>query len=83
LHNVITLEFSIGVNVFWKHLDEKFYEKKDIYGNKDLTVAKKAFEFTEKSMRELNSLPFEYKQFYTKRIIQCLNDNLKKDDTTN
>ena len=31
-HNVVTEEFSIGVNVFWKHLDEQLYEKKDVYG---------------------------------------------------
>ncbi|CAF0715070.1 unnamed protein product [Brachionus calyciflorus] len=78
LHNVITLDFSIGVNVFWKHLDDEFYEKKDIYGNKDLLNAQKAFLFTDKSLKELNSMPLYYKEFYTKRIIEALKDNLNK-----
>ncbi len=77
LHNVITLSFSIGVNIFWKHLSEEFYDKKDIYGNKDLTYALKAILFTEKSIKELNQLPDYYKDFYTKRLIQMLYDNLK------
>jgi tRNA wybutosine-synthesizing protein 5 len=33
-HNVRALEPCIAVNVFWKDLDDSFYEKKDLYGNK-------------------------------------------------
>jgi tRNA wybutosine-synthesizing protein 5 len=77
LHNVITKTFSVGVNVFWKNLDEEFYEKKDVYGNKDLVYANKAFLFVDKAIKELNQMPIEYKQFYTKRAIQILSDNLK------
>ena len=82
---MIALDFSIGVNVFWKHLSEEFYDKKDVYGNKDLTFASKAFLFADKAIKELNSMPFEYKQFYTKRIIQTLNENLmvKEPDSSN
>lgn len=81
-HNVITHEFSIGVNVFWKHLDESFYEKKDVYGNKDLIPFKRAHEFTEKAIKELKHLPADYREFYTKRLIKqltetCLNVNTK------
>lgn len=78
LHNVITLSFSIGVNIFWKHLDDSFYEKKDIYGNKDLTFASKAILFVDKSIKEINQLPVYYREFYTKRLIQMLNDNLNQ-----
>jgi tRNA wybutosine-synthesizing protein 5 len=77
LHNVITLSFSIGVNIFWKHLEEHFYEKKDIYGNKDLTYASKAILFTEKARKEINLLPEYYREFYTKRLVQMLMENLK------
>ena len=73
---MVALDFSIGVNVFWKHLNEEFYEKKDVYGNKDLTFASKAFLFVDKAVKELNNMPFEYKRFYTKRIIHTLNENL-------
>lgn len=82
-HNVVAEEFSIGVNVFWRHLDESLYEKKDVYGNKDLLPAKKAIEFTDKSIKELKSLPFEYREFYTKRLIQILNDSLIIKDQIN
>ena len=77
LHNVITLSFSIGVNVFWKHLDDAFYEKHDVYGNKDLVNGSKALLFADKSIKEINALPNRtYKEFYTKRVIQALLENL-------
>lgn len=77
MHNVITQSFSIGVNIFWKHVVDSYYEKNDIYGNKDLVNASKAFLFIDKSIKELNLLPDKtYKEFYTKRIIQMLTDNL-------
>jgi tRNA wybutosine-synthesizing protein 5 len=74
------LSFSVGVNIFWKNLDEQFYEKKDIYGNKDLTFASKAILFADKSIKEINSLPLYYREFYTKRLVQMLMDNLKSAD---
>ena len=78
LHNIITCSFSIGVNIFWKHLGEEFYDKKDIYGNKDLTYALKAIQFADKSIKELNHLPEYYRDFYTKRLIQMLKESLNK-----
>ena len=69
---------SIGVNVFWKHLDDSLYEKKDIYGNKDLVNASKAFLFLGKSIKEIEILPSDYKEFYTKRMIHILNDSINK-----
>ena len=78
LHNVITESFSIGVNVFWKHVDDAFYEKNDVYGNKDLIGGSRALLFADKAVKELNQLPDKtYKEFYTKRIIQVLLDNLQ------
>lgn len=38
-HNVVALNFSISVNVFWKNLDLSLYDKKDTYGNRDLIPA--------------------------------------------
>lgn len=75
-HNVIALDFSIAVNVFWKHLDDQYYEKKDLYGNKDLSIALKAFQSAEKSIKELNTLPNVYREFYFKRIIELFKQNL-------
>ena len=75
-HNVLALDFSISVNVFWKHLDDCFYEKKDLYGNKDLVQATKAFQSTDKSIKELNMLPKVYRDFYLKRVIEIYKHNL-------
>ena len=43
-HNVISLDFGVAVNVFWGHLEEKFYDHKDTYGNKDLVPATRAMQ---------------------------------------
>lgn len=40
-HNTKALSFSIGVNMFWKHLPHNFYDKSDVYGNKDPVPAAK------------------------------------------
>jgi len=77
-HNIISLDFSVAVNVFWRHLDESFYEKKDLYGNKDLVNASKAFLFGDKALKELSALPQEYKYFYTRRLIEILRNSLSK-----
>lgn len=42
-HNVLCNTFSVGVNVFWKHLDNEMYDKHDVYGNKDIIPAAKVF----------------------------------------
>jgi len=77
-HNVLAINFSISVNVFWKHLDDCFYEKKDLYGNKDLVQATKAFQSTDKCIKELNLLPKVYRNFYLKRVIEIYKQNLNK-----
>jgi tRNA wybutosine-synthesizing protein 5 len=76
-HNVIALDFSVAINVFWRHLDDYFYDKKDLYGNKDLNPALKSFEWTQKSLKELKTLPEPYRTFYIKRLIDTLKENLK------
>jgi len=59
-------------------LDESFYEKKDLYGNKDLVNASKAFLFCDKAIKELCTLPQEYKDFYTRRLIETLRNSISK-----
>ncbi|KAL0278797.1 UNVERIFIED_CONTAM: hypothetical protein PYX00_000502 [Menopon gallinae] len=76
-HNITALEMSVGVNIFWKNLPDDFYDKKDTYGNKDLTVATKAFSALENSIKALDTLPFEYKDFYLKRMVQMLQEKLE------
>lgn len=42
-HNTLTLNASISVNQFFKSLtlDHGLYQKKDLYGNKDLGIVEK------------------------------------------
>jgi hypothetical protein len=35
-HNVASETFAVSVNLFWRHLPPEFYERKDLYGNRDL-----------------------------------------------
>ena len=41
--------------MFWKHLNDDFYGKKDVYGNKDLINGSRAFLFLDKSIKELKT----------------------------
>ncbi|KFM79069.1 tRNA wybutosine-synthesizing protein 5, partial [Stegodyphus mimosarum] len=53
-HNMKYLDFGIAVNVFWKELDESFYDKKDTYGNKDHLPAQQAFVSVERALASLS-----------------------------
>ncbi|RWS07528.1 tRNA wybutosine-synthesizing protein 5-like protein [Dinothrombium tinctorium] len=69
-HNVLSLNFTISVNIFWKDEDvHEFYDKNDVYGNKDLIPASNAFANIDKALKHLNSLPEKYKHFYYKMMI--------------
>ena len=63
--------------MFWRELDKSFYEKNDIYGNKDLLSAAKSIDLAKRIQKELATLPPTYKEFYIRRIIQMLNENLE------
>ncbi|KAH3754592.1 hypothetical protein DPMN_189270 [Dreissena polymorpha] len=55
--NVISLEFGVVVNVFWKHLDDSIYDTKDTYGYKDLQPATQAFQITDRAIKALEEMP--------------------------
>ncbi|XP_046399477.1 tRNA wybutosine-synthesizing protein 5-like [Ischnura elegans] len=76
LHNVRPLDFSVAVNVFWKNLGPDFYDKKDIYGNKDVIPAARALQTLQNATKLLSSLPAEYKDFYYRRMISELENKL-------
>jgi hypothetical protein len=43
-HNVVSEDFAVSVNLFWRHLPPAFYERKDLYGNRDLVqVGRRGF----------------------------------------
>jgi tRNA wybutosine-synthesizing protein 5 len=68
-HNVINLDCGVAVNVFWRHLSPDFYEKCDMYGNKDLLAAGRAERILDRSLKQLESLPSEYRNFYALKMI--------------
>ncbi|KAK6165655.1 hypothetical protein SNE40_022541 [Patella caerulea] len=68
-HNVISLDFGIAVNVFWKHLDDVMYDKKDPYGNKDPLPAQRATQILDRALKTLDELPEEYRNFFARRLI--------------
>lgn len=69
-HNVISLEFGVAVNVFWKHLDDDKYDNKDTYGNKDPLPATRAFQIVDRAIKALEELPDVYRDFYARQLIQ-------------
>lgn len=86
-HNTKALDFSIGVNFFWKDilLDEAcFYQSSDVYGNKDLVPASNALTKLDQAIKNLSVLPAKYKNFYLSvmlaRIEQELNRSLNVDE---
>lgn len=68
-HNVVSLDFSVAVNVFWKHLNTGLYDSKDTYGNKDLLPAQRAHQIVDRALKALEELPDVYKDFYARRLI--------------
>lgn len=72
LHNIIALDPSISINVFWKHLPLHFYDKKDLYGNRDPIPATNALRSAEEIESQLSTLPLEYRDFYARKLCQRL-----------
>ncbi|XP_056390100.1 tRNA wybutosine-synthesizing protein 5 isoform X2 [Hyla sarda] len=68
-HNTVAEEFGVGVNVFWKHLPSEYYDKTDTYGNKDPTAASRAVQILDRSLKTLDELPEEYKDFYARKMV--------------
>ncbi|XP_062390078.1 tRNA wybutosine-synthesizing protein 5 isoform X1 [Sardina pilchardus] len=68
-HNTLALHFGVGVNVFWRHLPENFYDKKDPYGNKDPVAAARALQALERALGVLDELPADYRDFYARRMV--------------
>ncbi|KAM6175587.1 tRNA wybutosine-synthesizing protein 5 [Erethizon dorsatum] len=73
-HNVISEEFGVGVNIFWKHLPSECYDKTDTYGNKDLTAASRAVQILDRALKTLAELPEEYRDFYARRMVLHIQD---------
>ena len=68
-HNVISEEFGVAVNVFWKNLPKELYDHKDTYGNKDLLPAQRAMQIVDSAIKALEKLPPDYRDFYSRRLV--------------
>jgi len=68
-HNVISLEFGVAINIFWRHLSTDNYDPKDVYGNRDPVPASRVMQSLDKNLQTLEKLPDEYRDFYARRMI--------------
>ena len=68
-HNVVSLDFSVAVNVFWRYLDSKLYDSKDTYGNRDPLPAQRAQQIVDRAIKALGELPEDHKDFYARCLI--------------
>ena len=75
-HNVTSLGYSVAVNSFWRGLDDKFYDSKDTYGNKDPPQVQRALQMVDKAMGLLADLPDSFREFYCQRLITRAKDKM-------
>ena len=82
-HNMKATSPGVAINIFWKNLEEKLYDKKDPYGNRDLLPAAKASRMLDNVWHQLDTLPDEYRDFYARQLIARLETKclIKKDIT--
>lgn len=89
-HNTYALsrrkdEPVMSVNIFWHHLEKTFYDKKDLYGNKDLVPAVEAFKSLQQCINFISDFEREaglgcqsYANFYKMRLCQYMDFNFRK-----
>ncbi|KAL8564092.1 tRNA wybutosine-synthesizing protein 5 [Nucella lapillus] len=68
-HNVVSEQFGVAVNVFWKNLAGDLYDHKDTYGNRDLLPAQRAMQIVDGAIKALDKLPPDYRDFYARRLV--------------
>ncbi|XP_064290080.1 tRNA wybutosine-synthesizing protein 5 isoform X2 [Passer domesticus] len=79
-HNVISEEFGVALNVFWKHLPAESYDKTDTYGNKDPMAASRAIQILDRALKTLEELPEEYRDFYARRMVLRIQEKAYRND---
>jgi len=66
-HNLISLEFSVSINMFWRALPEELYPKRDLYGNADLLAGAELINKVHAAKEAIKHLPPQYQEFYLSR----------------
>ncbi|NXF50230.1 TYW5 protein, partial [Oceanites oceanicus] len=79
-HNVISEEFGVALNVFWKHLPAESYDRSDTYGNKDPMAASRAIQILDRALKTLEELPEEYRDFYARRMVLRIQEKAYRND---
>jgi len=81
-HNVLSLDFGVAINIFWRHLRPDCYDPKDVYGNRDPVPATRALQSLDKSLQTLDEkLPKEYRDFYARRMIARIKEKYELEDS--
>lgn len=75
-HNVTSIDYSVAVNSFWRGLDDKFYDSKDTYGNKDPPQVQRAMQMVDKAVGLLGELPDTFREFYCQRLIARVREKM-------
>jgi hypothetical protein len=82
-HNTYAMESSvpvISINMFWKSMQGDLYDRKDLYGNKDLIPAVEAANYFAKAIESLAQIPgsihqpTSFKGFYWKKLQQIVTE---------
>ncbi|KAG5519226.1 hypothetical protein PMAC_002314 [Pneumocystis sp. 'macacae'] len=70
LHAIYSLEPSISVNVFWRHLESQYYATitKDVYGNRDLKPYEISRNLIKKIVENFKGLSRNERKFYLERL---------------
>jgi len=68
-HNVLNIDCGVAVNVFYRHLPADQYDRTDTYGNRDLIVAARASQITDRALNLLATLPDDYRDFYARKLV--------------
>jgi len=79
-HNVISLDFGVAINIFWRHLPNDAYDPKDVYGNRDPVPAARVMQSLDKNLQTLDKLPEEYRDFYARRMIARIKEKFQLQD---
>ncbi|CCJ28615.1 unnamed protein product [Pneumocystis jirovecii] len=69
-HAIYSLEPSISVNVFWRHLESQYYATttNDVYGNRDLKAYEVSRGLIKKIVENFKGLSGDEKKFYLGRL---------------
>jgi len=75
-HNVQALDFSVAVNVFWKPLENEFYDRKDMFGNRELIPWQRSQEGISRILGVISRLPKNAREFYGRKLMLMIKNKL-------